>query len=306
MRNVAVGILVLALSTLGCGPASGPPPEAQKTVLVTGATGRQGGAVARELLRRGWHVHALTRHPHGEAAKKLAAEGAEIVKGNFDDPASLDAALQGVHGVFAVQNFWEAGAEGEVRQGTTLADRAKAAGVRHFVYTSVGSADRHTGIPHFETKWRIEQHLKEIGLPCTILRPVSFMENFLGDRDLLDRHVLRTPLSPGTRVEHIAVADIGRFAAEAFDHPDRWIGRTLDVAGDARTMEEVAAVLGVRLEPFPWDAFEKEAGPEITAMERWFETTGYDVDVSALRKEFPWLTDLPTWKASVAAVRAPE
>ena len=96
MRNVAACLLAvsaLVLSGFGCGPASGPPPQAQKTVLVTGATGRQGGAVARELLRRGWHVHALTRHPEGEAAKKLAAEGAEIVQGDFDDPASLDAAL---------------------------------------------------------------------------------------------------------------------------------------------------------------------------------------------------------------------
>ncbi len=306
MRSVAACLLAVSaivLSGFGCGPASGPPAPAQKTVLVTGATGRQGGAVARELLRRGWHVHALTRHPEGEAAKKLAAEGAEIVQGDFDDPASLDVALEGADGVFAVQNFWEAGAEGEVRQGTALADRAKAAGVRHFVYSSVGNADRHTGIPHFETKWRIEQHLKEIGLPCTVLRPVAFMENFLGDRDLNDRHVLRTPLSPGTRVEHIAVADIGRFAAEAFDHPDQWIGRTLDIAGDARTMAEVAAVFGAQLEPYPWDVFEKEAGPEITAMVRWFEKVGYDVDVPALRQEFPWLMDLPTWKAEVETAR---
>src|SRR6185436_11538096 len=141
-----------------------------KLILVTGATGQQGGAVARSLLRQGQKVRALTRNPAKAAA--LVRAGAEVVQGDLTDPASLQPALQGVDGVFAMSTPFEAGMEEEVGQGVFLADAAKAVGVRHYVYTSVASADRNTGIPHFDSKWQVERHIQRIALPATILRPV--------------------------------------------------------------------------------------------------------------------------------------
>lgn len=157
--------------------------EDGRLVLVSGATGQQGGAVARSLLGRGFAVRALTRDTDKEAAKELADLGAEVVKGDLEDRPSVERALDGVRGVFSVQQFFEAGYEGEVRQGVQLADRAKAAGVEHYVYSSVGSAHRETGIPHFESKWEVEEHVRASGVPYTVLRPVFFMQNWEWSRE---------------------------------------------------------------------------------------------------------------------------
>src|ERR1700737_3260600 len=116
--------------------------NADTTVLVTGATGRQGGAVVRHLLPKGWRLRALTRNPSSHAAQELARNGVEVVQGDLDDPSSLDRALRGVYGVYSVQDFWTVGAKREVQQGKNLADVAKKAGVQHFVYSSVGGAER--------------------------------------------------------------------------------------------------------------------------------------------------------------------
>ena len=149
-----------------------------RTVLITGATGKQGGAVARHLAGKGFKIRAMTRNVDSDAARSLAAAGAEIVKGDLDDAASIEAALTGAWGAFAVQNTWEAGVEGEEAQGKRFATVARQVGVQHFVYSSVGSAHRQTGIPHFENKWRIEQTVRGLGFPSwTIIRPVFFMEN---------------------------------------------------------------------------------------------------------------------------------
>ena len=126
--------------------------NADKTVLVTGATGRQGGAVARHMLAKGWRLRTLTRNPNSYAAKQLAGQGAELVKGDLDDAASLERAARGVYGIYSVQDFWTVGAKREVQQGKNLADAAKKAGVEHFVYSSAGGAERNSGITHFETK----------------------------------------------------------------------------------------------------------------------------------------------------------
>jgi len=141
--------------------------------LVVGATGKQGGAVARSLLNRGFRVRGLTRNPHKPEAQALAEQGAEVVQGDMDDRSDMDRVLEGTYGVFSVQNFWETGYDREVQQGKMVADAARAAGVAHFVYSSVGSAHRKTGIPHFESKWEVEEHVREIGLPFTIFRPPS-------------------------------------------------------------------------------------------------------------------------------------
>ena len=151
----------------------------EQTVLITGATGKQGGATARALAGTEFTLRAMTRNPDSDAAKAVAAEtGAELVQGDLNDAASLKNALKGAWGVFGVQNTWEAGVEGEEEQGKRLASLAKEAGVQHYVYTSVGSAHRKTGIPHFDNKYRVEDTIRAAGFPSyVIFRPVFFMEN---------------------------------------------------------------------------------------------------------------------------------
>src|SRR3990172_1051221 len=155
-----------------------------KIISVTGATGQQGGAVAGKLLADGWKVRALTRDTSKPAAQQLKALGAELVAGDMDNRAELDAAFEGAYGVFSVQNFWlpNVGFEGEIRQGKNVADAAKAAGIQHFVYSSVGAAQRGMGQKHFESKWIIEQQIHSLDIPYTILRPAAFFENFNWER----------------------------------------------------------------------------------------------------------------------------
>ncbi len=302
-RRVAVSLLVVIFAACSPGgrpaPDSKPPAPAPRTILVAGATGRQGGATVRALLERGYSVRALTRHPESERAKKLAAAGVEVVKGDLGDPASLRAAVDGVQGVFSVTDFWEHGHDKEIAHGKNLADAAQAAGVEHFVYSSVGGADRATNVGHFESKWQVEQHLKTLSMPWTVLRPVSFMENW--DPAELKGGKLQSPLSPTTHLQQITVDDIGRFAAEAFDHPDEWVGKTVEIAGDDLTMTEITAAIGKALghqvdyQQIPWPDFEKSAPAEITAMFKWFEADGYHADVPALRARYPFLTSFDAY-----------
>src|SRR5213595_3214598 len=183
-------------------------------ILVTGATGQQGGAVARELLARGHRVRAMTRKPDSDAAQALARLGAEVVQGDLEDAESLKRPIQGAWGVFAVQNTWEAGVEAEEAQGKRIAEIARRGGVQHFVYTSVGSANRKTGIPHFDSKWRIEEAVRGLGFPShVILRPVFFMDNFLSPwfKPGIDQGKLMIGLNPTTALQMIAVKDIGKY-----------------------------------------------------------------------------------------------
>lgn len=269
-----------------------------RVILVCGATGRQGGAVARHLLRQGFGVRALTRSPDSTAARALAALGAAIVEGNLDDRPSLDRALDGARGAFSVQNFYETGYEREIRQGRTIADAARDAGVTHFIYSSVGGAERETGIPHFESKWRIEEHVRSLDMPSTVLRPVFFMDNWLRFREALAGGQLPQPLSRETSLQQIAVDDIGGIAALAFSRPDAWIGRAVELAGDELTMTGMAETFSRVLDrtvsyvQVPWGAFERQTGEELAAMYRWFESHGYRADIAAVRRAYPPLSTL--------------
>jgi uncharacterized protein YbjT (DUF2867 family) len=266
-----------------------------RVILVSGATGQQGGTVARNLLERGFAVRALTRDTEKAAARELADLGAEVVGGDLEDRASIDNVLDGVYGVFSVQTFFEAGVESEVRQGVQLADAAKEAGVGHLVYSSVGSAHRETGIPHFESKWEVEEHVRGSGVPYTVLRPVFFMQNWEYMREPVLGGMLPQPLDPDKPFQMLDANDIGVFAAMAFEDPDRWIGREVDLAGDEMTMPEIAdtfsRVIGRQVDYFqsPWDQFEEQMGEENTVMYRWFNDYGYEADIAALREEHPGL-----------------
>jgi len=277
--------------------------EADRPILVTGATGQQGGAVLRHLRTRGFAVRALTRDMHSPAARTLAARGIGVIQGNFDDRASLERALDGAYGAYTVQTPWQSGGvEGEVRQGIAFADAAKAAGIQHLVYSSVGSADRQTGIPHFESKYQIEEHIRAIGLPHTILRPVFLMENFLSNRDtIVVSGTLAEPLMPATPLQMVAVDDIGAFAALAFAEPEQWIGRTIELAGDELTMPQAAERFGrvigrpVQYVQVPMAEFRRTSGEEQATMFTWFNQVGYGADLPILRAIYPALTTLEQW-----------
>src|ERR1700727_1737272 len=215
----------------------------KRTILITGVTGQQGGAVAQALQGTGFSLRGLTRKPDSERATALARHGVDIVKGDLDDEATPRRALTGAWGGFGVQNAGEAGVEREEAQGKRLATLAREAGVEHFVYTSVGSAHKRTGIPHFDSKWRIEETVRGLSFPShVILRPVFFMENLVAPFSL-QGSTLAWALGTGANLQMIAVDDIGWFGGRAFTDAAALNGREIDLAGDVRTMAESAGIL---------------------------------------------------------------
>lgn len=264
-----------------------------RLVLVTGATGQQGGAVAKELLKKGFAVKAMTRKPESENAKALAALGAEIVFGDLNDAASLESALKGAWGVFAIQNTWEAGVEAEEEQGKLIAEVAKKNSVQHFVYSSVGSAHKNTGIPHFDNKWRVEEKIRELGFNSyVIIRPVFFMENFASPwfKPAIDGGTLAVAIKPETKLQMIAVEDIGKYGAWAFEKAEELNGREIDLAGDELTMPEVAELIsktaGRQINFFSPPIEEiKKFSEDFATMLEWFDAVGYSADIKGTAKE---------------------
>ena len=268
-----------------------------KLIAVTGATGQQGGAVARKLLVDGWQVRALTRDVNKPAAQELKALGAELFAGDLDNRAELDAAFKGVYGVFSVQNFWlpNVGFDGEVKQGKLVADAAKAAGVKHLVYSSVGSAHRGMGQKHFESKWIIEQYIQKLGVPYTILRPVAFMDNYNWSRAyILSGTFSGNGTRPDKATQIIAVEDIGVFAALAFANLKEYLSKTLELAGDELTEPQLAEmftkVIGrpVTLTA-PTGGWGNASEEEMKAAYEFFNGEAYNADIAALRKLHPGL-----------------
>ncbi|WP_063007742.1 NmrA family NAD(P)-binding protein [Nocardia kruczakiae] len=276
----------------------------RSAVLVTGATGGQGGAVTRRLLDAGRRVRALVRDPHTPKALELAAAGAEIVAGDLDDRRSLDAAAQGVDGVFSVQpaDFTDPRPEVEVRRGKNVADAAAAAGVAHLVYSSVAAVGYASGVTHFESKAEIEAHIDALGVPATVLRPVFFMENW---RYLLPdiAHGARVgalALDAETALQMISLDDIGHIAADVFEHRAEFLGTKLEIAGDELTVRQIAEVISAadgiptRFERQPIERLRAES-PELACMFDWLDTHGYRADIAALRRRYPGLATLEMW-----------
>ncbi|TDC23220.1 NAD-dependent epimerase/dehydratase family protein [Streptomyces sp. 8K308] len=233
-------------------------------VLVTGATGRQGGATARALLAAGVPVRALVRDPAADRARAVEALGAELVAGDLHDRGSVTRAAEGARAVFSVQMPAFDGEAfdfaGEVAQGVNLVEGAKAAGVPQFVHTSVSGAGQHTAVPGWtEGRWdfiapsldakaAIQDRVREAGFPrWTILKPAFFMENFLPSMAYLFPRGIEggivTLLRPDTRLSLVAARDIGAAAAAAFAAPERFHGVELELASDHLSMTEVAEVL---------------------------------------------------------------
>lgn len=263
------------------------------TVLVTGATGKQGGAVARLLHQHGHMVRAMTRRPESDAARELSALGIDVVRADMDEPASLATALEAVNAVFAMATPYEQGVDAELREGKNLADAAHAAGVEHYVYSSVASADRKTGIPHFESKMRIEEHIHALGLPFTIIRPVYFMENLFWPASMqaLRSGILRMPLPPGRKLQQIDVAAVAQLSVMALEDRPRFLGQVLDIASDELDGDEAAAALtrasGLSIRYVQQPTNEVRAYSEdLALMYDWFDRVGYDADIAALKREY--------------------
>jgi uncharacterized protein YbjT (DUF2867 family) len=278
-------------------------------ILIAGATGQQGGAIARELLAKGRKVRAMTRHPEGPHAVALKGLGAEVVAGDLDDAASIERALAGAWGAFSVQNTWEAGVEREEEQGIRFAEIARRAGIRHLVYSSVQSADRKTGIPHFDNKARVEEKIRSLGFPSyAILRPVFFMENLASPWFLpaIQEGTLAVGMRPETRLQMIAVQDIGKYGAWAFERHAEVNGRGIDIAGDELTMPEAARVLSsaagreIRFVQVPIEEVRKFSDDFATMLE-WFDRVGYNADIAARSAESGIRpTPLAEWASAVA------
>ncbi|MBP1887623.1 NmrA/HSCARG family protein [Sinorhizobium mexicanum] len=272
----------------------------KRNVLVTGATGQQGGAVAHALLARGHRVKALTRKPDSDAARQLASAGAEVVGGDLGDPASIVKAARGVDAMYLMGNSYEAGTEEEIRQGIIAADAAKAAGVGHLIYSSVADADKKTGIPHFESKYRVEKHVAELGIPYTISAPVAFMENIVApwSIDALRQGTHAFAMPAHRRLQLVALADIGAFVAALVERGAHVFGTRFDIAGDELTGEEQADILSQAIgRPIHYQevpiAKARQQSEDAALMFEWFDRVGYDADIAALRREFPevhWLS----------------
>jgi len=269
--------------------------EAKKIILVTGATGNQGGATVRHFLKSDWKIKALTRNPDSEKSKKLEELGVEVLPGNQDDRNSLMRTMEGIYGVFSVQQSMEHGAVKEIEQGKRMGDVAKECGVQHFIYSSVEGAERNTGIPHFESKGQVEIHLNVLDLPLTTLRPVSFMENYYIPqiKGPILKGKMRDAIKGDKPFQLVATDNIGAFAALAFNNRDKFLGKTIPIAGDELTNVEIAAtfekVMGrkVAFKKLPLFLLRLAMGKDIFLMYKWYNEHGFEADIDGLRRDYP-------------------
>jgi uncharacterized protein YbjT (DUF2867 family) len=271
-------------------------------VVVTGATGKQGGSVVKTLLERGHEVRAITRTTDSAKARELAKAGVTLVRAALEDTPALTKALEGATSLFAMTTPYEAGTRVETRQGISTANAAKAASV-HLVFTSVANANRKTGIPHFDSKYEVEEHIARIGARATVLAPVYFMENLYFGKDQLAKGVYAVPLPPTRKLAQVAVADIGAVAVRLLEQPDRFVGKRFDLGGDELTGNDVVAILSrVSDRPFsyfqvPLDVIRQRMSEDTAKMYEWFDRVGYTVDRAALRRDFPDVAfhDFESW-----------
>lgn len=265
-------------------------------IVVTGATGRQGGSVARHLLADGWRVRGVTRSPDSPAAQRLAALGAEMVRADMADPEAMRDACAGSHGVFNVQNPMSAGQQDELAQGRNVVDAAAEAGVAHLVYGSAGPGTPGTGVAAWDVKLEVAGHARSRGVPLTVLRPMAFME-LMTDKDLYPAvaawHLMPRMIGEERPLPWLSADDLGVVAARAFGDPGSYVGADLALAADLRTIAECREIWrratgrSPRRFPMPVWLFERFTGPDLTRMWRWLATHEVDVDLAATRSHHP-------------------
>jgi uncharacterized protein YbjT (DUF2867 family) len=279
--------------------------NSDKTILVSGATGRQGGAVIHHLLKNNFKVKVLSRTPESISARKLVSEGVTVVKGDMSDTTTLIKAMEGCYGVFSIQNYFEYGGEKEILFGKNMAEAAKKINLTHFVFGSISGVDTNTGIPHFETKYAIENYIHEIGINSTILRSVKFMENYyilqvfkgiLGGK-------LFDAIKPEKSHQIIAVDDIGAYTADAFAKPEKYMNKVIEIAGDEMTNDQIAKTMSevfghpIKSKNLPMFAAKIFMDKEVYLMYKWFNKVGFNVNIESNKKNFPSvkLTTLKDW-----------
>lgn len=277
-----------------------------RMIVVSGATGLQGGAVARQLLAQGWRVRAVTRNQSSPKAQALAASGAEVVQADLTDTVSLTPVLEGSYGVFSVQNTLVSGVESEIQQGKHLADAAQRAGVRHVVYASAGTGVPGTGIPSWESKLVVEAHMQALGLPLTILRPMAFMELMTEPKffpHMAMWQVMPALMGSARPLPWLSAADVGVIAAQAFAQPDRFIGQAFTLASDVQTIDQCRAlysqVLGRKPPRFPMPTWIFErfgvVGQDLSRMWRWLRDNEIPLDTKPTLALHPQALTVQTW-----------
>jgi uncharacterized protein YbjT (DUF2867 family) len=275
-----------------------------RTIAVLGATGRQGGQVARRLLQDGWSVRALTRTPDGEKAAELRRLGADVVRADLEDQASLEGAFADVYGVYSVQLPHSGSMEIEVRQGRNAGRAAARAGVGHVVYGSAGLDDRKRGIEQWDAKIDIARGFRELGLPLTVMRPMAFME-LMTDRAYFPQsstwYTMPRLLGEDYRMGWISVQDIGAIAAKAFADPERFVGKDLNLVADVRSISECREIYrevkGRRPPrfPMPMFVFRRFVGDDLVTMWRWLHDNPLDADPAPTREIHPEAMDVRGW-----------
>jgi uncharacterized protein YbjT (DUF2867 family) len=278
--------------------------ESRGVVAVVGATGRQGSAVVRHLLRDGWDVRALTRKPAGKTALALRDLGAEIHRVDTGDAASLGPAFRGANGVFNVQNPMTSSLDDEVRQGSNVAAAAAAAGVGHVVYGAAGVGDHETGVGSWDSKLVVAQRFRELGLPLTVLRPMAFME-LMTDKgyypQLSTWYLMPRLMGPARPVGWLGVDDLGAIAARAFARPEDWRGKVLSLASDVQSIDGCRALWRERTGraprglPIPVRLFERLAGTDLTTMWRWLHENDFDIPTDTTRAILPDAMSVRQW-----------
>ncbi|WP_299178041.1 NmrA/HSCARG family protein [uncultured Brevundimonas sp.] len=276
-------------------------------ILVFGATGQQGGAVARALLEAGREVRILTRNPAAPAAEALRRAGAQVFKGDFEDPASIRQAMQGAEAVFSVQTSSPGGEitdAQEIAWGMLVADLAVETGVRHLVYSSGAAVgEEPTGMGHFDSKMRIEAHIRTLAIAATIVRPTVFMEMLMMPGFGLDEGRFAFFMTPDQAMQFIAVEDIGKLVAAVFADRERFAGRTFDIAGDRLAGQDFERLFSAAADrPIPYARFSEEVLAandflaKLTALQDQGILAGA-ADMDALRALVPDLLSFETWLA---------
>jgi uncharacterized protein YbjT (DUF2867 family) len=282
--------------------------EKSKKILVLGATGQQGGATARALAADGWHVRALVRDKQSGKAQDLESVGVELVLGDFRDPTSLEAAMNGIHGVFCVlpssaDAQYGITDEDEVKFGIAAIDAAKRASVQHLVYSSTIGASPDIGLGHYESKWHIEQYLRQSGVPFSIVRPAPFMELLLYPHFGLRQGVMTFLGAPDLSVQFIAVQDIGAIAAKLLANPSRYLGMTIDIASDALSGNDIAAKISqatARQVPYMQVSADAAQNPMLARLLQAMNDgkLAGQADIPSLRALYPGLLTFDRWLAA--------
>ena len=262
--------------------------------------------MVRHLLEDGWHVRGLTRNPESKRARTLRALGCDVAQGDMGDAASLRPVLEGAYGVYSVQNPFIGGPEAEVRQGKNVAEVAKDVGVGHLVYGSAGTGSKGTGIPSWETKLQIEDHMKALGLPLTTLRPMAFME-LMTHKKFFPAvgawHLMPMLMGSSRGVGWLCTDDLGAIVAKAFAAPGSFVGKDLTLASDVRSLEECRSIYrevmgsNPRRFPMPVWLFERFGfvGRDLTTMWRWLKTGAVDLDTAPTREIHPDALTVGGW-----------